>query len=320
MTELVVVSGKGGTGKTSLVGSLAALSENKVMVDCDVDAADLHLIMKHGEQEAIEFIGGKCASIVAEKCTNCGICFDYCRFDAIKYEGQSGNGEEERYWIDKHACDGCAVCVRNCPEQAIEFNDVVSGEWYVADTPHGSLVHARLGIAQANSGKLVSVLRQQAKYLSDHRGLDLVLIDGPPGIGCPVIASITGTDYVLVVTEPSMSAMHDMERLVQLTAHFGIPTGICINKCDINLELSAQIEEKARGYGIPVLGRIRHDEAVIKAQLNRKSVVENGDSPAAMDIRILWENVKNAIGLSQQNESLSVPNSRQTNDASSSTT
>ena len=296
MTELVIVSGKGGTGKTSLVGSLAALSVNKVMVDCDVDAADLHLIMNNRVQKSTEFIGGKCASIVGERCTNCGICLDYCRFDAIKHQSRSENGNEERYWIDNHTCDGCAVCVRNCPEQAIDFNEIISGQWYLSDTPHGPLVHARLGVAQANSGKLVSVLRQEALRLADQRGLELILVDGPPGIGCPVIASITGTGYVLVVTEPSMSAMHDMERLLKLTAHFGIPTGICINKCDINPELSSRIEEKARELDLPVLGRIRHDEAVTRAQLNRKSVVEDGDSPAASDIRALWESVKNAIG------------------------
>ena len=295
MKELVVVSGKGGTGKTSLVGSLAVLAENKVMVDCDVDAADLHLIMKNRVQKSTEFIGGKCASIVDEKCTSCGIWFGYCRFDAIKHESRPENPDRERFWVDKHACDGCGVCVRNCPEKAITFDEIVSGEWYMSDTPYGPLVHARLGMAQANSGKLASVLRQQARHLSEHRGLNLILIDGPPGIGCPVIASVTGTGYVLVVTEPSMSAMHDMERLLQLTAHFGIPTGICINKCDINTELSDQIEAKARGLNIPVLGRIRHDEAVIRAQLKQESVVENGDSPAARDIRALWENVRNAI-------------------------
>jgi len=295
MMELVIVSGKGGTGKTSLVGSLAALSENMVLVDCDVDAADLHLIMHNNVQKTTEFIGGKRASINDEKCTDCGICQEYCRFNAIKHEVHTGNKGGERYWIDEHACDGCGVCVRHCPEQAIDFGEVVSGEWYLSDTPYGPLVHARLGIAQANSGKLVSVLRQQARLLAGNRGLDLIIVDGPPGIGCPVIASITGTGYVLVVTEPSMSALHDMERLLQLTAHFGIPTGICINKCDINPELSDQIEEKARELDLPVLGRIRHDEAVTLAQVNRKSVIENGDGTAARDIRILWERVKDAI-------------------------
>jgi len=296
MTELVIVSGKGGTGKTSLVGSLAVLAENKVLVDCDVDAADLHLILNNSLQKTTEFIGGKRASIVESKCTNCGICVEYCRFNAIKHVEPAADGSGERYWINGHACDGCAVCVRHCPEQAIDFKDVVSGSWYVSDTPKGPLVHARLGIAQANSGKLVSVLRQQALRLTEENGLDLVIIDGPPGIGCPVIASITGTDYVLVVTEPSLSALHDMERLLQLTAHFRIPTGICINKCDINPELSNEIEQRAHQLNLSILGRIRHDKAVIKAQLNQESVVENGNSPAAKDTRALWERVKDVIG------------------------
>jgi MinD superfamily P-loop ATPase len=293
--ELVVVSGKGGTGKTSLVGSLAALSKNKVLVDCDVDAADLHLILRNDVNKTSEFIGGKRASINDEKCVNCGICEEYCRFGAIKYKPHTDILSEERPWIDKYACDGCGVCVRQCPEQAIDFNEVVSGEWYISDTPYGPLVHARLGIAQANSGKLVSLLRHQAKQLADQRQLDLVLIDGPPGIGCPVIASITGTRYVLIVTEPSLSALHDMERLLQLTAHFKIPTGICINKCDINPEISDRIEERAQILDLPVFGHIRHDETVTKAQLNGKPVVENSDCPAATDIRMLWERIKDAI-------------------------
>jgi MinD superfamily P-loop ATPase len=295
MTELVVVSGKGGTGKTSLVGSLAALSRDKVLVDCDVDAADLHLIMRHDLKKTTRFTGGKRASIIDDKCSNCGICPEYCRFDAIKHEEHSENGGGERYWIDEHACDGCGVCVRHCPEQAIDFEQVICGVWYLSDTPYGPLVHARLGIAQANSGQLVSLLRQQARLLLDKKGLELIIIDGPPGIGCPVIASITGTGYVLVVTEPSMSALHDMERLLQLTAHFGISTGICINKFDINPALSDQIEQKARELGLAVLGHIHYDDAVTMAQVNRKSIMENGDGIAARDIRILWERLKDAI-------------------------
>jgi MinD superfamily P-loop ATPase len=295
MKELVVVSGKGGTGKTSLVGSLAALSDNKVLVDCDVDAADLHLILHNDLRTTTRFTGGKRASIIDSKCTNCGICPEYCRFDAIKDKNHIGDADGEGFWIDKHACDGCGVCVRHCPEEAIEFKEVISGEWYLSDTPYGPLVHARLGIAEANSGKLVSVLREKARQLADSRALDLIIVDGPPGIGCPVIASITGTGYVLVVTEPSMSAMHDMERLLQLTAHFGIPMGICINKSDINPELSDQIEKKARDSDLPVLGRIRYDEAVTKAQVNRKSVVESGGRTAARDIRNLWECIKDEI-------------------------
>lgn len=293
--ELAVVSGKGGTGKTSLVGSLAALSENQVLVDCDVDAADLRIILRDNVRETTDFIGGKRASINDEKCMNCGVCEVYCRFDAIKYKSPTGNPSDERPWIDQYACDGCGVCVRQCPDEAIDFREVVSGQWYLSETPYGPLVHARLGIAQSNSGKLVSVLRRQARQLADQRGMDLIIIDGPPGIGCPVIASITGTGYVLIVTEPSLSALHDMERLLQLVRHFKISAGICINKCDINHEISNRIEKKARELDIPVLGRIRHDEAVTMAQLNRKTVVENGECPAASDIRLLWERIKNAI-------------------------
>jgi MinD superfamily P-loop ATPase len=296
MTELVVVSGKGGTGKTSLVGSLAALSHNKVLVDCDVDAADLHLILPHRVQKTTEFTGGKRATISEEKCTQCGLCLVYCRFEAIRHEAQSGHARGDRFWVDPHACDGCGVCVRHCPEEAIDFREVKSGEWYLSETSWGPLVHARLGIAQANSGKLVSVLRQQARRLADERGLDLIMVDGPPGIGCPVIAAIAGSGFVLVVTEPSLSARHDMERLLELTRHFKIRAGICVNRADINPDLTTQIEELANKMDLPVLGRIRHDEAVTAAQLQQKSVVENGSGPAAKDIIMLWDRIRDAIG------------------------
>ncbi len=293
MTELVVLSGKGGTGKTSLVGSLAALSRDKVLVDCDVDAADLHLILQNKVRRTIEFIGGKQASIVDKRCTNCGVCQEYCRFDAIKYQAENAGGE--RYWIDKHACDGCGVCVRHCPEQAIEFKEVVSGEWYVSDTPHGPLVHARLGFAQANSGKLVSLLRQQARLLADKNGFDLIIIDGPPGIGCPVIASITGVGYVLIVTEPSMSALHDMERLLQLTNHFRIPTGICINKSDISPDLTSRIEEFAEKQKVKILGRIPFDPAMTAAQLAGTTVVEHVDTGVSENIALLWSSLREEL-------------------------
>ena len=289
--ELVVVSGKGGTGKTSLVGALAALSKDKVLVDCDVDAADLHLIMNNRVRKKSEFIGGKRASIVGEKCLGCGICAVYCRFDAIKSVTNPVNGAEERFEIIDHACEGCGVCVRHCPEQAIEFEDVVSGEWFISDTVYGPLVHARLGLAQANSGKLVSLLRRQAAQLAEQRGLDTIIIDGPPGIGCPVIASTTGADYILIVTEPSMSALHDAERLVQLTTHFGIPTGICINKFDINPELTSRIEEFARKQNVKILGKIPFDPAVTAAQLAGTNVFEHQASSVLESLQSLWSNL-----------------------------
>jgi len=301
MTELVIVSGKGGTGKTSLVGALAALSQNKVLVDCDVDAADLYLILQNKLLRTTEFIGSKRASIIDERCTNCGICPEYCRFDAIKHEVHTGEATGDRYWIDKHACDGCGVCVRHCPEQAIDFREVVSGEWYLSDTPYGPLVHARLGLAQANSGKLVSLLRQQARLLADRRNLDLILIDGPPGIGCPVIASITGAAYVLIVTEPSLSAMHDMERLLQLTVHFRIPTGVCINKSDINPDLTSRIEKFAGKWKVSILGRIPYDPAVTAAQLAGTTVVEHVANGVSKSVKLMWSNLKGELKTAEVN-------------------
>ena len=291
MTELIVVSGKGGTGKTSLVGALATLSKDKVLVDCDVDAADLHLIINNNVIKTAEFIGGKQAFIIDKDCTSCGICTDYCRFDAIKHEALPGNNGDEHYWIDKFACDGCGVCVRHCPEKTVDFREVVSGEWYLSDTPYGALVHARLGIAQANSGKLVSLLRQQARQIANEKELDLILVDGPPGIGCPVIASITGATYILIVTESSMSALHDMERLLQLTVHFNIPTGICINKFDINPELTSRIEKFAEKQKVKILGRIPFDPVVTEAQLAGTTIVEFNANGVSKSFEFLWSNL-----------------------------
>ena len=292
MKELVVISGKGGTGKTSMVGSLAALSSDKVLVDCDVDAADLHLIIDNNVIQKEDFIGGKQAFIDDEKCTNCGICQDYCRFDAIKSTNKEG---EEKYWIDPYACDGCGVCVRHCPENAIEFNDVISGEWYLSDSPHGSFVHAKLGIAQANSGKLVSLLRREAKLIAEEKKAELIIVDGPPGIGCPVIASITGASYILIVTEPSMSAIHDMERILQLVTHFGIITGICINKFDINPELTTRIEKFADEKNVKILGRIPFDASVINAQIAGTSIVDYETNQVSESIKKLWYNLEREL-------------------------
>ena len=288
MTELTVVSGKGGTGKTSLVGALATLAGTKVLVDCDVDAADLHLILGDKPGSVSEFIGGKRASIDEERCTNCALCVEYCRFGAIAETSPAGGNAVGQIRINPHACDGCGVCVRHCPEQAIDFGDVVSGQWYLSDTRYGPLVHARLGIAQANSGKLVSLLRRQARAMAAKHEADLIVVDGPPGIGCPVIASITGASYVLVVTEPSMSALHDMQRLLQLTAHFGIPTGICINKFDINSDMADRIETSAEEQKAVVLGRIPFDHAVTAAQMAGTTVMDHGQDGIRESVKELW--------------------------------
>lgn len=286
--ELVIVSGKGGTGKTSLVGALASLAKNSVLVDCDVDAADLHLIMNGHIEQTSEFIGGKRASIIREKCIGCGICAAYCRFEAIVPDTDPSALTMEKLRVNTLACEGCGVCRRHCPEKAIEFNEVVSGQWYVSGTPYGPMVHARLGLAQANSGKLVSLLRQQAMAIARRQDSDLIIIDGPPGIGCPVIASTTGADYILIVTEPSMSALHDLERLVRLTEHFGIPTGVCINKYDINRQLTSRIIRFARARNVRVMGKIPDDPTVTAAQIAGTTIIDHNHSGAAGAIVTLW--------------------------------
>jgi MinD superfamily P-loop ATPase len=285
---VVVISGKGGTGKTSIASCFFALAERAAAADCDVDAADLHLVVDPSPQDGWAFSGGQEARIDATACTGCGLCAEHCRFDALRLKG-------EVYEVDSLACDGCGVCADICPEQAARMVPSVNGEWFVSSTPHGPLVHARLGVAQENSGRLVSLLRREARALVDSRSLSLLIADGSPGIGCPVIASITGTQLAIVVTEPTLSGLHDMKRAAELTRHFRVKTAVCINKADINPELSARLEEEARELGLPVLGRIRYDPAVTRAQVQGKPVVENGDSPAATEIRALWERVRHAL-------------------------
>ena len=296
MKELVVISGKGGTGKTSIVASFAALAENAVLADCDVDAADLHLVVEPKIVKRVKFSGGSRARIRAGHCTACGKCEEVCRFDAIYFDGP-GNGRIDRtYRIDPIACEGCGVCHWFCAEHAIEFAPAVNGEWFVSDTRCGTMVHAKLGVAEENSGKLVSLVRKQAQQIAAGRKLDLVLIDGSPGIGCPVIASITGADLVLVVTEPTLSGMHDLERVADLTRHFGIDTIVSVNKWDLNKQITAQIEGQARQRGFGLAGNVRYDRAVTAAQIKRRSVVEYTDDGIAYDIRTLWTAVRTCLG------------------------
>jgi len=295
--ELVVISGKGGTGKTSLVGSLAHIVNNKVMVDCDVDAADLHLILKGKKVTGSSFTGGKIAGILPSKCTSCGICLDYCRFDAIM-----DPGDDQPFVIDNYACEGCGVCAHFCPEQAIEMNDVQSGEWYISETRYGRLVHARLGIAQANSGKLVSLLRRTARVLAEEKKNDYIIIDGSPGIGCPVIASLTGVDYVLIVTEPSVSAIHDMERLLELIEHFGINSGICINKYDINAKKTSRIEEIAGKRSLKILAKLPYNPGVTEAQVAGVPYTEYARGEEAEIYYRLWDRLKLDMSRSDRND------------------
>jgi MinD superfamily P-loop ATPase len=286
--ELVVISGKGGTGKTSIVASLYALAAHAVVADCDVDAADLHLILHPTVRHRWPFSGGKKAVIDAARCIGCGSCAEHCRFGAVRWAADKTNLRAEVEFI---ACEGCGVCVDICPQQAISLVETVSGELFISDTRHGPMSHARLDPAQGNSGKLVSLVRQEAKALSDAHHCELLFCDGSPGIGCPVIASIAGADRVLVVTEPTLSGLHDFERVALLCQGFNIKTGLCINKADINPVVSGRIEAAAAALGIPMLGSICYDESITTAQVKQRAVVENGDSPAAKDLRALWQRV-----------------------------
>lgn len=280
MKELVIISGKGGTGKTSVTASFAVLADRPVVCDCDVDAADLHLVLEPTIRERHEFESGHEAVIRQNDCTGCGICQDLCRFGAI-------SNNVDMYSIDSVSCEGCGVCVWFCPEGAIDFPQRRCGEWFVSDTRCGPMIHARLGVAAENSGKLVSTVRREAKHLTEKENHDIILVDGPPGIGCPVIASLTGATQVLIVTEPTVSGEHDLERVLSLARHFQIPTFVCVNKWDINEEMTRQIEEKARSTGVSVAGRIRYDSSVTRAQIQKKAVVEI-NAPSADDIKHIW--------------------------------
>ena len=284
--ELVVISGKGGTGKTSVVASFAVLGEGVVVADCDVDAADLHLVLEPRTQETHSFVSGHEAVIRQGDCDGSGTCREVCRFGAVI----AGEGPVP-FVIDPLACEGCGVCVEFCPARAIDFADRTCGEWFVSTTRSGPMVHARLGIAAENSGKLVSTVRNQARKTAASSGSGSILIDGPPGIGCPVIAAITGATGVLVVTEPTVSGAHDMERVLELAAHFRIPVAVCVNRWDINPEGAEQIEAHACDHCAFIAGRIRYDPTVTTAQVAGRAVVELGGA-AADDIRAVWDHVQ----------------------------
>jgi MinD superfamily P-loop ATPase len=283
--ELVVISGKGGTGKTSLAASFALLADRPVIADCDVDAADLHLLLSPRVNERHEFRSGHEAVIRQADCIGCGACLAYCRFEAVRTNGQGAG--EATFSIDPLSCEGCGVCIRFCPVEAIDFPERVCGEWMVSETRCGPMVHARLGVAAENSGKLVSTVRREARRIAEGNGHPFVIVDGPPGIGCPVIASVTGASLVLGVTEPTVSGEHDLERVLALARHFAIPAAVCVNKWDLNVEITERIETKAHQAGARVVGRVRYDPAVTLAQMQERAVVET-DSLAGEDIRGIW--------------------------------
>ena len=282
MKEIVIISGKGGTGKTSITAAFAALSKQAVFADCDVDAADLHMLLEPQDLHSQPFISGNIASINQQNCTSCDTCRQLCRFDAI-------SNDDGQYSVNATACEGCGVCVYFCPENTIDFPEQECGQWYNSTTRFGPMIHARLNIGAENSGKLVSLVRQEARNLAEAQQRNLILIDGPPGIGCPVIAAITGTQAVFIITEPTLSGQHDLLRVLELTSHFNIPAYVCVNKWDINPDMTDKIQRSAKQHGAELCGTIPYDPKITAAQIEGKTIVEYGDTVAALAIKQIWQ-------------------------------
>ena len=286
MKQLTVISGKGGTGKTTLVGSFAVLAENKVIADCDVDAPDLHLLLHPEIVTTQEFKGLKVAVLDKTLCIECGTCEETCRFNAIVSTADSG------YEVNPARCEGCGACVFTCPQEALSLHERVSGYAYLSKTKYGLMAHAQLNIAEEASGKLVTAVRELAREVAEREGCDLILIDGAPGIGCPVIASLAGVDLALIVTEPTLSGLHDLERILNVTRHFGIAAVVCINKYDINEKNSERIAAFCRQHGVEIVGNIPYDPVVTEAMVAGIPVVEFSDGVVSSAIRDMWDRIR----------------------------
>jgi MinD superfamily P-loop ATPase len=285
--EVVIVSGKGGTGKTSIAGCFAALASNKVLADADVDAADLFILLEPSILARESFRGGHTAFIYMDACVECGECLDLCRYDAISPD----------YVVDKVDCEGCGVCAHFCPAEAIEMQENICGEWFVSDTRYGPFVHAKLGIAEENSGMLVTIVRHNAKLIAEEKGHDLIIVDGPPGIGCPVISAVTGASLVFIVTEPTLPGLHDMQRVAALAKHFSIPAAACINKYDLNPGMSDKIRGYCEETGVNLLGMIPYDTVVSEALVEKQTVVEYGNGTVSDEIRKIWITLADILGV-----------------------
>jgi MinD superfamily P-loop ATPase len=297
LKQIVILSGKGGTGKTSVTAAFAHLAANgagqprMVLVDADVDASNLELVLSPQVLETHEFQGGQVAIIDQELCEGCGVCAELCRFDAIS----EGNGV---YSVDPIACEGCALCFYQCPSGAIRTEEQVAGQWFRSDSRYGPLFHAALFPAQENSGKLVTLVKQQGRLLAMDEGRDLVLVDGPPGIGCPVISAAAGADLALIVAEPTAAGIHDMARALATTEHFGVRSLVCINKADLYLEGTAEIEEYCEQKGLPVVGRLPFDTVVTEAMVQGQPVTAyRPDSPVSQALLAAWERVLEEVKL-----------------------
>jgi len=284
--ELTVISGKGGTGKTSITAAFAAVAQSAVLADCDVDAADLHLILKPDIIDTIPFTGLKIAIRDEETCTGCGLCRDNCRFEVFSQD----------LTMRPDRCEGCGVCAHVCPVDAIEMADRSAGEAYMSNTRFGPMSHARLFAAQEGSGMLVSLVRKNALALAKEHDRDLVIVDGPPGTGCPVISAITGADLVLVVTEPTVSGAHDLHRVLEVADHFEIPRSVCINKSDINTLKTREIDEFCKRSDIPLVGVLPYDNDFTRAMIEEKSIIEHGDCSASRAVREMFSKITEMLG------------------------
>ncbi len=286
MKEITVLSGKGGTGKTTVTAALASVGSNLVLCDNDVDAADLHLILKPDIREENIYLGAYQAEIQTDKCTACGICMDYCRFNAIYLQ------DDGMPMVQNEQCEGCRLCERICPQDAITSEQSKNNKWFISETRFGNMVHAEMGPGEENSGKLVSLVRKKAKHIAEISGADYILNDGPPGVGCSAISSISGTNVVLLVSEPSISGLSDAERLVELAKSFRIPVLGIVNKADLNEEIGNRIKQFFKINDIPLLAEIPFDKNVVEAMIHEKSIVEyDSDLEISKRMLLVWQQI-----------------------------
>jgi MinD superfamily P-loop ATPase len=289
--QIVIVSGKGGTGKTVISAAFCAIAKNKIIVDADVDAADLFLLLNPTNKDIHKFSGGQKAVIDQNACDQCGNCYNSCRFGAI----------HKNFIIDDVLCEGCGLCAKVCPNNAIKMQPSESGEWYISETTHGIFVHAKLGIAEESSGKLISLIKHKAIEIADKNSCDWIVIDGPPGIGCPAIAALGNSDCAVIVTEPTLSGLHDAKRVVELTKHFGLPTKFIINKYDLNQNMSEEIEKFCHTNQIEIIGKIMFDESVVQSIINGQTIIDYENFEQKDILLSAWHKIENAFGKNNKN-------------------
>lgn len=290
MKEITILSGKGGSGKTSVSAALASLATNAVFCDCDVDAADLHLILTPNIKEEHEFDSGSLAVINSDRCTNCGLCEDNCRFDAIH------SNKEGVLQVNPFQCEGCRLCERICPADAISMIENKNNRWFVSETRFGPLVHARMGAGEENSGRLVTRIRGKAKEIATNQNAEFIISDGPPGIGCPVIASLTGTTMVLMIIEPSVSGLHDAQRMYELVKSFELPAFAVINKFDINKEITEKTEQFLSENEIPLLGKISFEIEFVESMIHAQTINEFvPGNPVSKELEFIWQKISEVV-------------------------